>query len=385
MVMSEVVCPDVGSLQCVLHGFAEDVDLETDYKEQIQAYAIKLSLMDDESAKVISWNKTMSQYYQSGDYSSAIKYLVDMKKSNVKYDDVTFIVALSNVVPLDDLKLGKLIHGLALKSGFGIKVNFSSSLDTDIVSWNSIINSYVQSGLVEESVNLYIEMLRDGLKPDQFTLASVLRACSSLSRGLHLTDQVHAHVVKNRLDSDTFVSTTLVDSYSRRGRMEQAESLFLNKNEFDFGSWNAMMFGYINSGNSHKAWEVFTVMHKNCEKPDEVTLATMAKACAYLVDMYIKCGDMVDAYQIFQAIPSPDDVVWTSMILGCVENGDEDRALVIYHKMRQSGVLPDEYTIATLIKACSCSTALEQGRQIHANAIKSNYVLDTYVSTSLID
>nr|GFD39273.1 pentatricopeptide repeat-containing protein At4g33170 [Tanacetum cinerariifolium] len=97
---SEVVCPDVGSLQCVLHGFAEDVDLETDYKEQIQAYAIKLSLMDDESAKVISWNKTMSQYYQSGDYLSAIKYLVDMKKSNVKYDDVTFIVALSNVVPL---------------------------------------------------------------------------------------------------------------------------------------------------------------------------------------------------------------------------------------------------------------------------------------------
>nr|GEX89812.1 pentatricopeptide repeat-containing protein At4g33170 [Tanacetum cinerariifolium] len=240
---SEVVCPDVGSLQCVLNGFAEDVDLETDYKEQIQAYAIKLSLMDDESAKVISWNKTTSQYYQSGDYSSAIKCLVDMKKSSVKYDDVTFIVALSNVVPLDDLKLGKLIHGMALKSGFGIKVNVSSSLvnmyskmdclstakrvffnmeDTDIVSWNSIINSYVQSGLVEESVNLYIEMLRDGLKPDQFTLASVLRACSSLSRGLHLTDQVHAHVVKNRLDSDTFVSITLVDSYSRRASTYQS-------------------------------------------------------------------------------------------------------------------------------------------------------------------
>ncbi|PWA32856.1 tetratricopeptide repeat (TPR)-like superfamily protein [Artemisia annua] len=431
---SEVVCPDVGSLQCVLNGFAEDVDLETDYKEQVQAYAIKLSLMDDESAKVISWNKTMSRYYQSGDHSSAIKCLVDMKKSNVKHDDVTFIVSLANVVPLGDLKLGKLIHGMALKSGFDIKVNVSNSLvnmyskmnclstakkvffnmeETDIVSWNSIINSNVQSGLVEESVNLYIEMLRDGLKPDHFTLASVLRACSSLSQGLHLTDQVHAHVVKNRLDSDTFVSTTLVDSYSRRGRMEQAESVFLNKDAFDLGSWNAMIFGYINSGNSHKAWELYTKMHKSGEKPDEITLATMAKACAFivslrlgkqihcyamklgvdpdlylsssLVDMYIKCGDMGDAHQIFQAIPSPDDVAWTSMISGCVENGDEDRALVIYHKMRQSGVLPDEYTFATLIKACSCSTALEQGRQIHANAIKSNCVLDTYVNTSLID
>ncbi|KVI01524.1 Pentatricopeptide repeat-containing protein [Cynara cardunculus var. scolymus] len=40
--------------------------------------------------------------------------------------------------------------------------------------------------------------------------------------------------------------------------------------------------------------------------------------------------------------------------------------------------MPDEYTFATLIKASSCSTALEQGRQIHSNAIKFNCGVDTY-------
>ncbi|KAH0969728.1 hypothetical protein GBA52_028324 [Prunus armeniaca] len=102
--------------------------------------------------------------------------------------------------------------------------------------------------------------------------------------------------------------------------------------------------------------------------------------------MYIKCGDMRSAHGIFNGIPAPDDVAWTTMISGCVENGDEGRSLLyIYHQMRQSGVQPDEYTFATLVKASSCLTALEQGKQIHADVIKLDCSLDPFVATSLVD
>lgn len=47
--------------------------------------------------------------------------------------------------------------------------------------------------------------------------------------------------------------------------------------------------------------------------------------------------------------------------------------------------MPDEYTFATLIKACSCIIALEQGRQPHANVIKLDCVSDPFVGTSLVD
>ncbi|KAL4564460.1 hypothetical protein LXL04_028524 [Taraxacum kok-saghyz] len=426
---NDFVSPDIGSLQCFLNGFSEEDNSSKNYKEQVQAYAIKLSFTNDNSPNVVSWNKTMSQYHQSGDHLSAIKSFIDMNRSNIRHDEVTFIVSLSMVVSLQDPKLGEQIHGMSIKPGFDINLNISNSLinmysktgcltsarkvffemeETDIVSWNSMIKSYVQSGLMEESVRLYTELLHNGLKPDNFTLASVLRACSSL-----LTDQNHGYTIKTGLDTDTFVSTSLVDSYSRNGRTKEAKFLLLDKDEFDLASWNAMVFGFISSGNSHEAWELFTQMHRNGKKPDEITLATMSKASASLVsskhgqqihgysikhdldhdlylgssllDMYIKCGDMVDAHKVFDEMPSPDDVAWTSMISGCVENGDEDRVFLIYHKMRHSGVLPDEFTFATLIKASSLTTSLEQGKQIHANAIKSNCALDAYVSTSLID
>nr|KAJ0196093.1 hypothetical protein LSAT_V11C700365690 [Lactuca sativa] len=428
---NEFVCPDIGSLQCFLNGFSEEDDSSKNYKDQVQAYAIKLSFTneDDTSLNVISWNKTMSHYHQSGDHSSAIKSFLDMNRSNVRNDEVTFIVSLSTVVALHDPKLGQQIHCMSIKPGFETTVNVSNSLinmysktgcltsarkvffhmeETDIVSWNSMINSYVQSGLMEESVKLYIKLLHNGLKPDNFTLASVLRACSSF-----LTDQNHAYTIKTGLENDTFVSTSLVDSYSRNGRTNEAKFLFLDKSEFDLASWNAMVFGFISSGNSHEAWELFTQMHKNGKKPDEITLATMCKASSFLVsskhgkqihgyalkhgvdqdlylsssllDMYIKCGEITDAHKVFDEMPTPDDVAWTSMISGCVENGNEDNVFLIYHKMRQSGVFPDEFTFATLIKASSLTTSLEQGKQIHANAIKSDCVLDTYVNTSLID
>ncbi|WJZ84948.1 hypothetical protein VitviT2T_004520 [Vitis vinifera] len=195
--------------------------------------------------------------------------------------------------------------------------------------------------------------------------------------------------------------------------MEEVELIFQNKDDLDLACWNAMMFGYIISNDGNKALGLFSLINRSGEKSDQITLATAAKACGCLVlldegkqihahvikagfdsdlyvnsgilDMYIKCGDMVNAGIVFNYISAPDDVAWTSMISGCVDNGNEDQALRIYHPMRQSGVMPDEYTFATLIKASSYVTALEQGRQLHANVIKLDCVSDPFVGTSLVD
>ncbi|GFY95180.1 tetratricopeptide repeat (TPR)-like superfamily protein [Actinidia rufa] len=422
--------PDHLSVRCVLTGVSEG---NNKFLEQIQAYATKL-FVHNQTSDVYSWNKSLSEYYQAGDHSAAVECFIDMNRSEVGCDSVTLLVSLAATTGINDLELGQQIHGMAVKSGLNLDVSVANSLinmysktgclsfarkifdgmeELDLVSWNSMISGCAQSGLEEESVTLYIGLLRDSFRPDHYTLASVLRACSSLTAGFFHGEQIHVHALKTGIIMDNFVSTALIDVYSRAGRMEEAELVLQNKDKFDLASWNAMMFGYVICNNSHKALELYNAMHGRGERSDEITLATAAKACGCLVDMeqgrkihahaiklgvdldlcvsgsildmYIKCGDMEGARTIFQAIPSPDDVAWTAMISGCVENGEEDFALTIYHGMRESGVAPDEYTFATLIKASSCLTALEQGRQIHANVIKLDCASDTYVVTSLID
>ncbi|KAL7170822.1 hypothetical protein ACSBR2_035650 [Camellia fascicularis] len=428
--------PDDLSVQCVLGGVSESDDQQGNdmFVKQVQAYATKLFL-HNQTSDVYLWNKHMSDYIHAGNRYAAVECFIDMNRLNVDCDSVTLVIALSAVTGTNDLlELGQQIHGMAMKLGFNLDITVGNSLinmyskagclsfarkvfasmeESDLVSWNSMITSYAQSDLEEESVTLYLGLLSDGFRPDHYTLASVLRACSSLTSALSLVEQIHVHALKTGIETDSFVSTALIDVYSRIGKMEEAELLLQNKDEFDLASWNAMMFGYIICNNSCKALKLFCLMHKRGERSDEITLATAAKACGCLVDlkqgrqihdhaiklgidldlcvsggildMYIKCGEMEDARTVFQEIPSPDDVAWTTMISGCVENGEEDLALLIYYRMRQSRVTPDEYTFTTLIKASSCLTALEQGRQIHANVIKLDCASDTYLRTSLID
>ncbi|KAF7830402.1 pentatricopeptide repeat-containing protein [Senna tora] len=400
---------------------------------QLQAYMTKLFPFDDAS-DVILWNKRLSDYLRAGEVWTAIHCFIDMIRSKVAYDSMTLVVILSAIASINHLELGKQIHGIIVKSTLDQVVSVANSLlnmytkadsvynakrvfdhmkEVDLISWNTMISGCALNGLEEESVGLFINSLRSGLVPDQFTIASVLRACSSLKEGFYLGKQIHVHSIKTGTVIDSFVSTSLIDVYSKSGMMEEAESLFQNQDGFDLATWNAMMFGYITSNDNHKALMLFSLLHKSGEKADEITMANAAKACGCLVGleqgkqihavvikrgfnldlhvvsgilgMYLKCGELEYAQRVFDEMPMLDDVAWTTMISGCVENGDEEHAMLIYRQMRLAGVQPDEYTFATLVKASSLLTALEQGKQIHANLIKSDCALDPYVMTALVD
>nr|XP_012571541.1 pentatricopeptide repeat-containing protein At4g33170 isoform X2 [Cicer arietinum] len=424
--------PDCISVRTVLMGFGKKTVFEREL-QQVRAYATKLFMCDDDS-DVIVWNKTLSSYLQAGEAWEAVDCFRDMIKLHVPLDSLSFIVILSVVASLNHLELGKQIHGAVLRFGWDQFVSVGNSLinmyikggsvyyarrmfgqmkEVDLISWNTVISGCALSGLEEGSLRLFIGLLRSGLLPDQFTIASVLRACSSLEESYFLGRQVHTCALKAGVVLDSFVSTALIDVYSRSGQMEEAALLFNNQNGFDLASWNAMMHGHIVSDNYREALWLFRLMHENGEKADQITLANAAKAAGCLVglqqgkqihavvikmrfdfdlfvisgilDMYLKCGEVESAHKVFNEIPSPDDIAWTTMISGCVENGEEERALFTYYQMRLAGVQPDEYTFATLVKACSLLTALEQGKQIHANIMKLNCAFDPFVMTSLVD
>ncbi|CBI20738.3 unnamed protein product, partial [Vitis vinifera] len=332
------------------------------------------------------------------------------------------------------------VHGYAIKIGLewdvfvsGALVNIYSKCgrmrdarllfdwmrERDVVLWNMMLKGYVQLGLEKEAFQLFSEFHRSGLRPDEFSVQLILNGCLwAGTDDLELGKQVHGIAVKSGLDSDVSVANSLVNMYSKMGCAYFAREVFNDMKHLDLISWNSMISSCAQSSLEEESVNLFIDLLHEGLKPDHftlasITLATAAKACGCLVlldqgkqihahaikagfdsdlhvnsgilDMYIKCGDMVNAGIVFNYISAPDDVAWTSMISGCVDNGNEDQALRIYHRMRQSRVMPDEYTFATLIKASSCVTALEQGRQLHANVIKLDCVSDPFVGTSLVD
>ncbi|CAH2064233.1 unnamed protein product, partial [Thlaspi arvense] len=90
----------------------------------------------------------------------------------------------------------------------------------------------------------------------------------------------------------------------------------------------------------------------------------------HILSMYGKCGSLRDARQVFDSMPQRNLVSYTSVITGYSQNGQEAEAISLYLKMLQEGLVPDQYSFGSIIKACASSGDVGLGKQLHAQVIK---------------
>ncbi|XP_057954681.1 pentatricopeptide repeat-containing protein At5g04780, mitochondrial-like isoform X2 [Malania oleifera] len=282
----------------------------------------------------------------------------------------------------------------------------------DLVSWSALISGYAQNGLGEEALLAFQEMYLLGLRCNEFTFPSVLKACS-ITKDLKGGRQVHAIVVVTGYESDVFVANTLVVMYAKCGEFLDSKRLFEDIPERNVVSWNALFSCYVHSDFCREAVNLFHEMILGGMKPNEFTLSSLVNACTglgdpdqgrkihgyliklgydsdpfssnALVDMYAKVGDLVDAIAVFEKIEQLDIVSWNAVIAGCVLHECHDWALELLGQMRRSGINPNMFTLSSALKGCAALGLKELGRQLHSCLIKTEMKLDFFVSVSLID
>eukprot|EP01018_Ginkgo_biloba_P007725 Gb_41234 [translate_table: standard] len=104
-----------------------------------------------------------------------------------------------------------------------------------------------------------------------------------------------------------------------------------------------------------------------------------------LVNMYAKCGSLVDARRVFDQMPERDVRSWTVIIAAYFKHGLAAEALTLFHRMQRSGIQPNHFTFASVLPACAKLAALEQGMQIHERLLRSGFYSDVFVDNALVD
>ena len=89
---------------------------------------------------------------------------------------------------------------------------------------------------------------------------------------------------------------------------------------------------------------------------------------------YLKNGHVKDAMALFSAMPDKDNVSWSTLISGCVQNHQSSDALSVFDNMLSQGIRPDEVTIVSVISACTNLSALEKGKSVHEYEIGRAHV-----------
>lgn len=289
---------------------------------------------------------------------------------------------------------------------------FDRMPERNSVSWATMISGYAIQKLALEALEVFELMRKEGSAcQSEFVFTSALSALA-VSDCLNTGRQIHCLAVKVGLLMFTSVENALVTMYAKCGSLNDALQTFEFSDHKNSITWSAMITGYAQSGDSLNSLLLFSKMHFSGVQPSEFTLVGVINACSdfgsveegqqvhgymlklgyesqifivtALVDMYAKCGSIVDARKGFDYLQEADIVLWTSMIGGYVQNGENEEALSLFGRMQKMGILANELTMASVLKACSSLAALEQGKQIHACAIKHGFNLEVPIGSALM-
>ncbi|KAK7257973.1 hypothetical protein RIF29_32325 [Crotalaria pallida] len=394
-------------------GFAMDVVVGSSLVgmyAKCDAFRYAIQVFDEMPEKdVACWNTVISCYYQNGKFEEALRYFCVMRGFGFQPDSVTITTAISSCARLLYLDRGREIHMELINSGFAMDSFVSSALvdmygkcghlemaievfeqipRKTVVAWNSMIAGYGLKGDSVSCIKLFKRMHDEGVKPTLTTLSSIIMVCSrsaQLLEGMF----VHGYIIRNRIQPDIFINSSLMDLYLKCGKVGSAESVFNVIPKTNAVSWNVMISGYVSSGKFFEALSMFSEMRESYVEPDAITFTSVLAACSQLaalekgkeihnliiekrlennivvmgalLDMYAKCGAVDEAFGVFKCLPERDLVSWTSMITAYGSHGRAHEALELFVEMLQSNVKPDRVTFLAVLSACGHAGLVDEG------------------------
>ncbi|MBA0622212.1 hypothetical protein Godav_007773 [Gossypium davidsonii] len=351
---------------------------------------------------VIAWNSMIVGYMQNGMNEQAIGVFHEMRMEGVEPSQVSvssFLSASANLGAIGEGKQGHAIavlHGFELDSILGSSVlNFYSKvgliddadlvfdkmLEKDVVTWNLIISSYLQSGLIDEALDMCHLMRSENLRFDCVTLSSVLTAAAN-SSNIKLGKEGHCYCIRNSLQSDVVVASSIVDMYAKCGRIDYAGHVFSSTTTKDIILWNTLLAAYANVGHSGEALKLFYQMQLESVPPNVASWNSVILG-------FIRNSQLNEAKEFFSQMQllgvHPNLITWTTLITGLSHNGFHDEALQVFQEMQESGIKPNTVSISSALSACTNVTSLQHGRAIHGYAIRHDLGSQISVSTALVD
>ncbi|WOL11866.1 hypothetical protein Cni_G20630 [Canna indica] len=310
-------------------------------------------------------------------------------------------------------------------------------------TWNAMIAAYALSGIPREALALFSSMIGLGIRPKEVTFASVLGCCSDLL-ACFVARQIHCLVLKYGYFPNVILATSFVDVYGKCLVMDDARKMFDSITNPNDVSWNVIVRRYLEAGRSTEAILMFFRMIREGAKPLNFTVSNALIACSEvlalkeghqihvvlmkfgfeednvtmnsLMDMYVKCGVVEDARQLFDQLPSKDVVSWTVMVSGYATCGrideaeklfdlmpernvfswnallvgyvhlfDWDKALDFFCRMLRESKEIDFVSLGSILNVCAGISDLDRGKQVHGFAYRHNIESNLFFTNALID
>lgn len=381
---------------------------------------------------LVSWNALMSGYAEHGVTDEVFNMFEKLQLRGMSPDASTYVCTLKVCGSTGDSEKGRDLHMEIVKKGLEARpfvgnmlvdmyvkcssveeaqVVFEGLTTHDVVSWNTLIVGYAEHELFDEALSCQEQMLQEGVCKDMITFVFSLKACSCIG-ATGKGHELHTELVKLGLEDDSSLHNTLMDMYINCGTLAEARHIFGDILFRDVVSWNVLIGGYVEQSHSEEVLVCLEKMYTDGISPNDVTFILALKACCSeselnkgyemhaeilkggfdgdflvwkaLLDMYCKCGFLLEAQKAFNYLPCQDAGSWNTMLSGYVLHGCDEEAIVFMKQMELKGISPDPITFDNSLKACSSLRALGLGQEAHLCITKRGFDGDASVANNLL-
>ncbi|KAM5576392.1 pentatricopeptide repeat-containing protein [Rosa sericea] len=320
-----------------------------------------------------SWTAMISGYVWHERPNEALElYRMMQRQESSKSNKFTVSSVLAASAAIQSLRMGKEIHGYIMRTGLDsdevvwsalsdmygkcgsieeARCVFDKMVNRDVVTWTAMIGRYFEDGKKDEGLALFSELMKSGIRPNEFTFAGVLNACADHATE-NLGKQVHGYMTRIGYDPFSFAASALVHVYSKCGNTANANKVLKGMPSPDLVSWTSLIVGYAQNGQAEEALQLFESLLKSGTRPDHVTFVGVLSACTHaglvdrgleyfhsikakhglkhtadhyacIVDLLARAGRFEEAENIISEMPmKPSKFLWASLIGGCRIHGN---------------------------------------------------------------
>ncbi|KAK1586797.1 hypothetical protein Q3G72_006231 [Acer saccharum] len=372
------------SLGKEIHGFSLRTGVESDIfvaNSLIDMYAksghpaeASYVFNNMESRNVVSWNAMVANFAQNMLEFSALELVRDMQAHSENPNSVTLTNVLPACARAGFLRPGKEIHARTIRMGFNFDLFVTNALTDmyakcgclnlaqsvfdislrDEISYNILIVGYSETSNCSESLRLFLEMRLADKEHDVVSFMGAISACTNIA-ATKQGKEIHALLVRKHLHTHLFIANSLLDFYSRCGRIDLANKIFDRIPNRDAASWNTLILGYGMLGEIDIAINLFEAMRQDGVDYDLVSYIAVLSACSHgglvekgreyfeemkarnieptqmhyacMVDLLGRAGLMEDAVRLIDNLPMiPDANIWGALLGACRIHGNIELA-----------------------------------------------------------
>ncbi|XP_049392606.1 pentatricopeptide repeat-containing protein At2g13600 isoform X2 [Solanum stenotomum] len=164
------------------------------------------------------------------------------------------------------------------------------------------------------------------------------------SKSQYVIQTVHCRILKTHFSSEVFINNKLIDNYGKSGMLKYAKKVFDKMPERNTFTWNSMMNAYTASRLVFEAEELFYLM------------------------------------------PEPDQCSWNLMVSSFAQCELFDSSIEFLVRMHKEDFVLNEYGYGSGLSACAGLCAIREGKEIHAQIVKSDKLRDDLIiCNALVD